>query len=721
MKKRNFLLILFLAVGLNVHGQKLEEDLFNLSLEELMNIEIVSASKKAESSFKSPLSSSVVTKEEIMSSGATTIEEALRLVPGLLIREETNGNFDVHIRGNDNLPPGNYVFMTENTMSLVMIDGRPVYNYVNGGTFWEALPISLVDVERIEVVRGPATALYGPNAVTGAINIITKTTADKSVSVSGNAQVGNKNTGLYDVSLGTSLLENKLKVRLSGNIENRDRDMETYYSYVLGAYVPGDEVIDYSSGGTDGNRFPKPALSKERKGANAFVDYLVSDKINFSLNAGLQNSYAQSVFMEQTSAPVNIRYNDSRYIDLSANIHGLSAQYSINSGVTDILGGRHFNQEDKSDWAAYDFNVSNLNLEYDLEFGSLTLRPGISYQEAVYSDLSYTGSEGRGFLNGEYTLNNLGYFLRADYKPTDRWRLIAAVRNDHYNTPDEDYLTYQFVTTYDLSNKHMLRAVYSKANRGSFMIDSYSNYRFGNGATSPLVEYRGSDALTLPTMNMIEVGYRGVLSSSVSVDVEVFHNTTTDINSFEPTFFGLDEYGIHLVYEYLVLDLKAKQTGATFNFNFAPSSKVQLKAYATIQQTQLENYDKKLTPVYFDPSTFTFNLPTVERMNTTHKQTPAIYGGVTGNFRPMEKLNIFSGIYYIGKHTYRHDYASAEESNGEVDVNAKAIFNLKASYNIYKNNSLFINARNAFNANGQEFGFADEIGGLYLAGINLSF
>ena len=721
MKKVNYLFIVFLVLRLTVYGQDKEQDLFNLSLEELMNIEIVSASKKAESSFKSPLSSSVVTKDEIMASGATTIEEALRLVPGMLIREETNGNFDVHIRGNDNLPPGNYVFYTENSMSLVMIDGRPVYNYVNGGTFWEALPISLVDVERIEVVRGPATALYGPNAVTGAINIITKQAEDKSISVRGNAQIGTKNTGIYDLSLGTSLLENKLKLRVSGNIENRDRDMENYYSYVLGEYVPGDQVIDYSSGGTDANRFPNPTLSKERKGVNAFADYIVNENVSFSLNTGMQSSYAQSVFMEQTSAPVNIRSNDSKYFDITANIHGVNAQYSHNSGMTNILAGREFVSDDKTSWAAYDFSTSNLNLEYYLNLGKLTLRPGINYQEAVYSDLAYTGSEGRGFLNGERTLSSLGYFLRADFQATEKFRLIAAVRNDSYNVPDDNYLTYQFIGTYNLNSNHLLRAVYSKANRGSFMVDSYSNYRFGNGMTSPYVEYLGSEGLKLPTMNMLEFGYRGVLSSKVSVDVEVFHNTTSDITSFEPTFFGLDQNGIHLVYEYVVLDLRARQTGTTFNFNFAPSGKVQLRAYATIQQTRLENYDKKLTPVNFDPATMSFNLPATERMNTTHKQTPAIYGGVTGNFRPLDKLNLFANVYYLGNHTYRHDYASTDESKGQVEVPGRAVVNLKASYNVCKNNSIFINARNAFNATATEFGFADEIGGLYLAGLSLSF
>jgi len=608
-------------------------------------------------------------------------------------------------------------------MSLVMIDGRPVYNYINGGTFWEALPISLVDVERIEVVRGPATALYGPNAATGAINIITKKAADKSISVNGNAQIGNKNTGIYDLSLGTSLLNNKLKVRLSGNLENRDRDMEDYYSYVLGEYVPGSEVIDYSSGGTDPDRFPKPELSKERKGANAFLNYDVNEKVNFRVNAGMQESYAQSVFMEQTTSPLNLRYNNTQYVDLAAQVHGLSVQYSINSGVTDILAGKRFTSDDPTGYAAYDFNTSNLNVEYDLNIGKLTLRPGVNYQDATYSDMNYTGGENHGFLNGEKELSNLGLFLRADFKATDKLRLIAAVRNDSYNVPDDNYLTYQFIGSYSLNDKHLLRAVYSRANRGPFMIDSYSNYGFGSGApTSPRIEYTGSETLNLPITNMFEVGYRGVLSSKVSLDIEVFHTTTSDITSFEPTFFGIDpSKGLYLHYEYVVLDLKAKQTGTTFSFNFAPSSKVQLKAYATIQQTKLENYDMKLTPVTFNPSTFEFYLPTVERMNTTHKQTPSVYGGVTGNFRPVDKFNLFAGVYYLGTHTYRHDYASTDESNGQVEVPGRAVVDIKASYMVFKNNSVFINARNAFNSTASEMGFADEIGGLYLAGINLAF
>ncbi len=717
MKRVNYLIIIFLALGMKAYGQEIEQDLFDLSLEELMNIEIVSASKKAESSFKSPLSSTVLTKDEIMASGATTIEEALRLVPGMLIREETNGNFDVHIRGNDNLPPGNFNFYSENSMSLVMIDGRPVYNYANGGTFWETLPISLVDVERIEVVRGPSTALYGPNAVTGAINIITRDPEGKGISVHGNAQLGTKNTSIVDLSLGTSLLQNKLKVRVSGNLENRERDHETYYAFALGKYVPGDQVPDYNTGALDASRFPDPEKAKERKGINAFVDFQANPHVNFQLAGGMQDSYAQQVFNENTATVLTNRASESKYVDLKANIHGVSAQFSYNKGMQDIMAGRNL------DYSKFDFVNSFVNVEYDFSIGNLTLRPGINYQEAIYTDLPYGGGEGEGYLNAEQTLSNIGYFLRADYKPTDKLRFIAAVRNDHYNVPEEtNYLTYQFVGNYSFSNNHLLRAVYSKANRGPFMIDSYVNYDEGNGISNPpYIQYLGSENLPLPVMSMIELGYRGMLSSKLTLDFEVFHTTTSDITSFEPTFFDVDSYGLHLIYQYIPLDLKAKQTGATFSFNFAPSSKVQLRAYATVQQTKLENYDKKLSPAYFDMNTFTPYLPQTESMDVTHKQTPAIYGGVTGNFRPVEKFNLYTGIYYLGAHTYRHDYASYDEANGEFEVAGRALVNLKASYNIFKNNSIFINARNVFNSKGQEFGFADEIGGLYLAGINLSF
>src|SRR5438105_13784916 len=131
----------------------------SLSLRDLLNVKIVSASKKSEFLFDAPLSVSVVTKEEIRKAGCTSIMEALRLVPGMIVREQSNGNYDIHLRGMDNVPPNSAFDITSNTTTLVMIDNRPIYSYFKGGTFWETFPIDINDVEKIEVVRGPAAAL----------------------------------------------------------------------------------------------------------------------------------------------------------------------------------------------------------------------------------------------------------------------------------------------------------------------------------------------------------------------------------------------------------------------------------------------------------------------------------------------------------------------------------------------------------------------------------
>jgi iron complex outermembrane receptor protein len=198
-------------------------DIVGVSLEELyemlLNKDVVSASKKVESSFEAPLSTSVISHDEIMASGARSVEEALRLVPGLIVREKTNGNFDVHIRGNDNLPPHHMLLYSENSITLVMIDGRPVYNYVHGGTFWETLPIGITDIDRIEVVRGPSSALYGPNAVSGVVNIITKEYKSKELKVDADIQAGSQGTVISSFGVGKGISD-KLAVRVTANVEN---------------------------------------------------------------------------------------------------------------------------------------------------------------------------------------------------------------------------------------------------------------------------------------------------------------------------------------------------------------------------------------------------------------------------------------------------------------------------------------------------------------------
>jgi iron complex outermembrane receptor protein len=141
----------------------------NLSLEQLSQIEVTSPSKEPTPALRSPVAIYVLTGDDIHRSGATTIPDALRLVPGVEVAQIDSSKWSIGIRG----------FGTRLSRDvLVLIDGRTVYTELHAGTYWEVQDTLLDDVDRIEVIRGPGGTIWGPNAVDGVINIITKSAHD---------------------------------------------------------------------------------------------------------------------------------------------------------------------------------------------------------------------------------------------------------------------------------------------------------------------------------------------------------------------------------------------------------------------------------------------------------------------------------------------------------------------------------------------------------------
>ena len=140
-------------------------DLTELSLEELMAVEVTSVSKKKQKLSESAAAIFVITQEDIRRSGVTSIPEALRMVPGIQVARGSNNQWNISSRG------FNERFTNK---LLVLIDGRTLYNPLFAGVTWETQDTILEDIERIEVIRGPGGALWGVNAVNGVINIITK-------------------------------------------------------------------------------------------------------------------------------------------------------------------------------------------------------------------------------------------------------------------------------------------------------------------------------------------------------------------------------------------------------------------------------------------------------------------------------------------------------------------------------------------------------------------
>jgi iron complex outermembrane receptor protein len=145
------------------------EPLKQMSLEQLANIEVTTVSKRPEELRRTPAAIYVLTHEDIRRSGATSIPEALRLVPGVQVARIDSNTWSIGVRGFGSRFSRNV---------LVLIDGRSVYSPLLGGVYWEVQDTLLEDVDRIEVIRGPGGTIWGADAVNAVINIITKPAQD---------------------------------------------------------------------------------------------------------------------------------------------------------------------------------------------------------------------------------------------------------------------------------------------------------------------------------------------------------------------------------------------------------------------------------------------------------------------------------------------------------------------------------------------------------------
>ncbi len=141
----------------------------DLNLEELGNIEVTTYSKTPTDLWETPASVFVITSDDILRSGATSIADVLRLAPGVEVGRLSSTTWAVGIRG---------LQSNFSKSVLVLIDGRNVYTPLFAGVYWDVQDMPLNNIDHIEVIRGPGGTIWGPNAANGVINIITKDARD---------------------------------------------------------------------------------------------------------------------------------------------------------------------------------------------------------------------------------------------------------------------------------------------------------------------------------------------------------------------------------------------------------------------------------------------------------------------------------------------------------------------------------------------------------------
>ncbi len=713
-------------------------DVMGVSMDDLfamiMNKSVSSASKKAEDSFKSPLASTVITKAEIRSYGITSIEEALRLIPGMIVQEKTNGMYDVHIRGLNNIPDNQMMIYTENANTLLMIDGRIAHNYATGDVNFEILPIGVEDIERIEVVRGANAALYGPNALNGVINIITEKPGENSKELQGNLTMGTHENYIGDVAYRKNI-NKKLSVGLTANLQYRRRNTNQLYVYPAhGLYYAKNGLADASQGGyyktTDiGNlkqafsfgaiaeyipdefkadilaiqtkkyqndpegfkatygadapsaatvgaflqglaasmpvgfynameselniadMFDDPGLSRKNYGFNSYLSYRPADDITFDLSLGYQQSRANVNPVGELPFALCERIFKTGYVNLDANIKGLSMNVNYMGGPQDyMVGAPGFKIY------AHNFQAS---AEYDLKLGDmLNVVPGVAYNYVnfkdfipdftnpsdpndyswTYNDNGYVSPNGRhltGYFNGQKAeLKDLAPSLRADFH-VGGFRAIAAARFDKTNIPDKWNPSYQVGANYLINDNNIIRASYSTAMRSACFVNSNTRYTWHRDGLMPpdSIYFQYDENAPLAKTNNVELGYRWRPTDKILIDAEVYYSVSEDfgalkanrssvimptgsiedhtgilgfmtdtanlgaLNSIKSA--GLDDVvlakfmgqsGVVSTIKYSELPYKVKQMGFGVNIDWIISPKLIAKVNANVQKTTIDNY-----------------------------------------------------------------------------------------------------------------------------------
>lgn len=706
------------------YAQKDTVDYYSLSLEDLMKIEIVSASKKSENLFDAPLSASVLTREEIRNAGSTSIMEALRLVPGIIVRETSNGNYDITVRGLDNVPPNSLILSATNTTTLVMINNRPVYNYLQGGTFWESLPIDLNDVERIEVIRGPSSTLYGPNAVSGVINIITTTYKKVGWNINGGAQLGSMSTFIGNASVGYKFSE-KFSAGVSGNTQSRGRDVR-YLDFTTN--TPVTSIYDLSTPNPD-ERYPHPDKSMTKYGVNSYINYAPSEKIKLNLIAGLQDSEVQSVMYDNLVTALSTTTNDSRYVDLNASIYNLTAQASYTSATQAPVEGMR--------GLKYDFEVKDATVEYVVNIKSLSIKPGLTYRGATYDDTKYWDTEnGEGQLNGRKTMETFGAGVRLDYSLLkDKIRITGGLRADKFTYPNGWFASYQAAVNYKINPTNLVRFVYSNAYRSPFIFDTYLNYSLLIPAGPDIymsVQPNGNKNLDLLNSKMIEIGYRAALKSNITLDAEFYSTRTRNYSALithETTFTPANYPVIGEINFYIEnIPLEVQQLGASLSLNIVVD-KLQFKPFITIQKTTLRDYSPYFNTTAASPGASNNNDPVTNNVDSgvgstrDHKFTPRGYGGAYINYALSSKFNFNMNLYWFRKHTYYHlDNSTYQDGErGVENIEGKLLLNLKVNYAPFKWFNVFVTGRNLLDSTSVEYYRSDEISMMILGGIGFQW
>lgn len=462
---------------------------------------VVTASRRAQSTLEAPNSTTIITAEEIRLSGARTIPEILRRVPGAEVMAMGVGSANVSFRGfNQRL----------SNKVMLLVDGRNEYHDYLGMTMWPTVPIGLEEIERIEVIRGPGSTLYGANAMLGVVNIITRPPGSgKRAELHTAVGTGKTAAG----SFVASGLEKALRYRASVGFEQSDKWSQDF----------SPERLDVVSSAKD------PALGLQLGRANLSAHYAFSKDVAMSVSGGVNRLYTE---LYALGVLRNFFFDGvSAYAKTTVGLGPVKAKLFWNH-LSALAGPQYEAVGQRSLVAKLASNVVDGELVYSDELtavGTHHFDIGLSVRNKRVDWPDY--------LRGSKTELHAAAFIQDEWRILDPLRLVGSYRIDRHPLLDKGQPGFAQSPRASLlwmpAQGHALRFTFATAFRAPSFLESYlqlpvpiPGVNGGSAFTS------GEQALRAERLTAFELGYRGELPRfGLEWDLALYQNEVTDLIS----------------------------------------------------------------------------------------------------------------------------------------------------------------------------------------------
>ncbi len=473
-------------------------DLTNLSLEEMLDVEVSLVSRRAQRIGDAPASVYVITRRDIEQSGLTSIPELLRLVPGVHVKRIQSGRWAVGTRGQ----PGEFA----NNL-LVLMDGRSVYTPLFSGVYWDMQDLVLDDIERIEVIRGPGGARWGANAVNGVINVVTRKASDTLGSYV-QTIVGSEDKSIFSFRHGASVGEG-VDLRISGKVRDQDATRDASDLGVGDGYRSG--LVDFRlDGGGD-------------------------DDSSWMIRGGVQS--LDETLLQQTTT-VTAPYTDTSLVGTSAFAGHLLGRYELTGDGGSSTTAQFYYDAFDRDWEGV-VHEKRQTIDFDLQHsfstGDHLLTFGAGYRMTT-DDL--TGSAVTRARDYTQTNNLFSAFVLDEWQIAEGWRANIGAKVEHNEfTGLEVQPELRFA--WNPAPDWIVWTSASRAVRTPSRAEDSANIDFqaqggGPGGLPIVTVLTANEDLDAESLIAYELGARGTVSQSLLGELTVFMHDYDDMTAYVP-------------------------------------------------------------------------------------------------------------------------------------------------------------------------------------------